>query len=100
MKKSDVAVSGPSRAIEIVPSLCPSFVSRVRSSLIGANSSFARVDAGLNDLDFDLVVRLVVLRHRAVEPTAVVEVAVHVAEEVGDGGRRLRGVQLSLDVAL
>src|SRR5204862_327311 len=38
MKKSPVAVSGPSRAIDSVPSLCASFVSRVRSSLIGANS--------------------------------------------------------------
>jgi hypothetical protein len=44
-KKSEVAVSGPSRAIEMVPSLCLSPVSRVRSSLIGGNSSLAR--AGL-----------------------------------------------------
>lgn len=40
MKKSDVAVSGPSRAIEIVPSVCDSPVSLVRSSSIGWNSSF------------------------------------------------------------
>ena len=52
---------GPSRAIEIVPSLWASFVSCVRSSLIGLNSSFifAGVDAGLDDLDLHLVVGLV-----------------------------------------
>ena len=38
MKKSDVAVSGPSRAIEMVPSLCSSLVTLVRSSLIGGKS--------------------------------------------------------------
>ena len=38
MKKSDVAVFGPSRAMEMVPSRCLILVTLVRSSLIGGKS--------------------------------------------------------------
>src|SRR5262249_630721 len=48
----------------------------------------ARVDAGLDDRYLHLVAGLVVGPHRAVEAAAVVELAVHVAQEVGGRGRR------------
>ncbi len=46
MKKSPAAVSGPVRAMEIIPSLCASPVSLVRSSAIGGNASFSRAGFG------------------------------------------------------
>src|SRR5262249_16717960 len=57
------------------------------------------VDPGLNDLDADLVVRLVVRFHGAVKQAAVVELAVHVLQEIGGRDRRLGGLQFHLDVA-
>jgi hypothetical protein len=55
-------------------------------------------DARLDDLDLDVVLRLVVRRHRSVELTAVVVAAIDVVEEVLRSNGRPRGVDLELDL--
>ena len=84
-KKSEVAVSGPSRAMETTPSLWRRPVTPVRSRAMGGNPSLSR--AGLTPawMTSILTVWPGWLDSRTVRwnPPSVVEAAVHVAEEVG-----------------
>ena len=85
MKKLWVAVSGPPRAIETVPSSCRIPVSEVRSSGMGGKDSISdvRIPPALDDRDADGVVGLVVRVHGPEEGAVVVEPVVDIAEEVG-----------------
>ena len=87
------------RAIEIVPSSCLSPVTDVRSRAIGGKSRRAGHLAALDDLDLDRVVGLVVHGHGPVEDRAVVELGVHIPQEIGRRDRGLVGVDLDDDEA-
>ena len=91
-------VSGPPRAIEIVPSTCFSPVTLVRSSGTGDTLPAPRlVDLELDDLDFDVVPDRVVRADRAIDAAAVEESAVDIAQEVGGRRRGAGAVDLQLD---
>ena len=101
MNHPEVALSGAPRAIEITPSLCSSPVLLVRSSAIGPKA-FLRaigIDAGLNHLDLDRALRLVVHLDGAMPHAAVVMTGVDVTQEIGGGDRRLDLIDFDDDVA-
>jgi hypothetical protein len=102
LKKSAVAVSGAvaghrDRAVLVLQPrvACPLQLDRRQLVLLSG-----RAQAGLDDAELHLVARLVAGPDRAVEVGPVVELAAHVAEEVGDGSRGIDGLQLQFDVAL
>ena len=60
---------------------------------------FRRIGAGLDHFDFDFAVGLIGFRDRPMKSAAVIKMAIHVSQEIGDRGRRSGGIEFDFNIA-